>query len=124
MDVKTGRIVAMASAPTYDPNVWVGGIAQADYQALTGPNSGQPLLPRAIQGQFAPGSIFKVVSTSAAAGNGYSTKANYHVPTGGITVGGITFNSLEGAGYGDHLARPRARSVLRNSVFYGLSYDM
>ncbi|GAA4970641.1 penicillin-binding protein 2 [Yinghuangia aomiensis] len=122
MDVKTGRIVAMASAPTYDPNVWVGGIAQADYQALTGPNSGQPLLPRAIQGQFAPGSIFKVVSTSAAAENGYSTKANYPCP-GGITVGGITFNNLEGAGYGD-ISLARALEVSCNSVFYGLSYDM
>jgi len=66
MEAKTGRVVAMASAPTYDPNAWVGGISGKDYTALTGKKSNYPLLNRAIQGQSAPGSTFKVVSTAAA----------------------------------------------------------
>ncbi|MDI2127378.1 penicillin-binding protein 2 [Yinghuangia seranimata] len=122
LDVKTGRVVAMASAPSYDPNVWVGGISKQNYETLTSPDSGMPLVPRAIQGQFAPGSIFKVISTSAAAENGYSLKANYPCPSG-ITVGGITFNNLESASYGD-ISLQRALEVSCNSVFYGLSYDM
>ncbi|UGQ09777.1 penicillin-binding protein 2 [Yinghuangia sp. ASG 101] len=122
MDVKTGRVVAMASAPTYDPNVWVGGISAKDYETLSSPEAGTPLMPRTIQGQFAPGSIFKVISTSAAAENGYSLKGNYPCP-GSITVGGITFNNLEGSAYGD-ISLARALEVSCNTVFYGLSYDM
>ena len=62
MEAKTGRVVAMASNPSYDPNAWVGGISGKDYSKLTGKGSNYPLLNRAIQGQSAPGSIFKVVS--------------------------------------------------------------
>lgn len=67
MEAKTGRVVSMASAPTYDPNVWIGGISGKDYKKLTGKDSDYPLLNRAIQGQSAPGSTFKVISTAAAA---------------------------------------------------------
>lgn len=66
MEAKTGRIVAMASNPTYDPNAWVGGISAKDYAKLTGKSSNYPLLNRAIQGLSAPGSTFKVISTAAA----------------------------------------------------------
>ncbi|WP_372498717.1 penicillin-binding protein 2 [Yinghuangia soli] len=122
MDVKTGRVIAMASAPSYDPNVWVGGISKQNYEALTSPKAGVPLMPRATQGQFAPGSVFKVISTSAAAANGYSVKSNYGCPSS-ITVGGITFNNLESASHGD-ISLARALEVSCNTVYYGLSYDM
>ncbi|WP_268256819.1 penicillin-binding transpeptidase domain-containing protein, partial [Streptomyces sulfonofaciens] len=62
MEAKTGRVVAMASNPSYDPNAWVGGISGKDYAKLTGKDSNYPLLNRAIQGQSAPGSTFKVIS--------------------------------------------------------------
>ena len=55
MEADTGRIVAMASQPTYDPSVWVGGISQKQLSRLYSTKAGTPLLGRATQGQFAPG---------------------------------------------------------------------
>ncbi len=80
MENKTGRVVSMASNPSYDPNAWVGGISGKDYAKLTGKDSNYPLLNRAIQGQSAPGSIFKVISTSAAVAAGYDFDGTYPAP--------------------------------------------
>ena len=65
LDVKTGEVIAMASSPTYDPSVWVGGISTKDFKALADPHANRPLLNRAIQEQKAVGSTFKVVDAIA-----------------------------------------------------------
>jgi penicillin-binding protein 2 len=65
MDPNTGRIVAAASYPTYDPQLFIGGISEADYRHLTDPAAGTPLLSRAIGGQYAPGSTFKLITSSS-----------------------------------------------------------
>lgn len=80
MDVHTGQVIAMASAPTYNPNVWGGGISAKNYSKLTKASSNYPLLNRAIQGQSAPGSTFKVISTSAAINAGYAPDGGYPAP--------------------------------------------
>ncbi|WP_354640376.1 penicillin-binding protein 2 [Kitasatospora camelliae] len=121
MDVNTGRIVAMASAPTFDPNVWVGGISAKDYQNLTGKDSNFPLLNRAIQGQSAPGSTFKVVSTAAAAQAGYSLDGHYPCPSS-LTIGGREFKNFESQGHGS-ITLGQALEVSCDTVFYGLAYD-
>ncbi|MEU6509152.1 penicillin-binding protein 2 [Streptomyces sp. NPDC046942] len=118
MEAKTGRIVAMASAPTYDPNVWVGGISAKDYKALTGKDSDYPLLNRAIQGQAAPGSTFKVVSTAAAVNAGYAWDGGYPC-TSSYSVGGQVFKNFEGENFGD-ISLGRALEVSCDTVFYGL----
>ena len=69
MDVRTGGIVAMASWPTYDPNIWVGGISTKDYKSITSKKNNYPNQSRAFQGEFAPASTFKVV-TPAGRGEG------------------------------------------------------
>ena len=79
MDVKTGRILAMASYPTYDPNIWENGITVAQAKNLYSEKSAVPALSRAVQGAFAPASTFKVISTAAAVRAGYSTDASYFV---------------------------------------------
>ncbi|MEV5957328.1 penicillin-binding protein 2 [Streptomyces sp. NPDC051987] len=119
MEAKTGRIVAMASAPTYDPNVWVGGISAKDYKALTGKDSDYPLLNRAIQGQAAPGSTFKVVSTAAAVNAGYAWDGGYPC-TSSYSVGGQVFKNFEGENFGD-ISLGRALEVSCDTVFYGLA---
>lgn len=65
MDPQTGRIIAAASYPTYDPSMFTGGISQANYQKITDPAAGTPLLSRAINGAYAPGSTFKLITTSS-----------------------------------------------------------
>jgi penicillin-binding protein 2 len=70
MDVQTGGIVAMASWPTYDPNVWVGGISTKDYKSISGKRNNYPNQSRAFQGEFAPASTFKAVTLPAAVKGG------------------------------------------------------
>jgi len=119
MEAKTGRIVAMASAPTYDPNAWVGGISAKDYKQLTGKDSDYPLLNRAIQGQSAPGSTFKVVSTAAAVEAGYEWDGGYPC-TSSYSVGGQVFKNFEGENFGP-ISLGRALEVSCDTVFYGLA---
>ncbi|MFD5078160.1 penicillin-binding protein 2 [Streptomyces sp. NPDC058371] len=119
MEAKTGRIVAMASSPTYDPNAWVGGISGKDYAQLTGKKSNYPLLNRAIQGQSAPGSTFKVVSTAAAVEAGYEWDGGYPC-TSSYSVGGQVFKNFEGESFGP-ISLGRALEVSCDTVFYGLA---
>lgn len=81
LDVKTGDVLAMASAPTYDPAVFLGGISQAEWKALTDKSSEYPLNNRAIMGAYPPASTFKAVTGLAGleAGITYSGK-RYHCP--------------------------------------------
>jgi penicillin-binding protein 2 len=121
MEARTGRVVAMASNPTYDPNAWVGGISSADYQKLTGKNSNYPLLNRAIQGQAAPGSIFKVVSTAAAVEAGYDFDGSYQCSSA-YSVGGQVFKNFESANYGA-IDLGRALEVSCDTVYYRLAHQ-
>lgn len=65
MDPQTGRILAAASYPTYRPAQFIGGISNADYAKLQAPSANDPLLDRAIAGQYAPGSTFKLITASS-----------------------------------------------------------
>ncbi|CAL9564654.1 penicillin-binding protein 2 [Streptomyces sp. Tu 3180] len=121
MEAKTGRVVAMASNPTYDPNAWVGGISAKDYAALTGKKSNYPLLNRAIQGQSAPGSIFKVIPTAAAVNAGYSFDGPYDCSSS-YSIGGQVFKNFESQNHGP-ISLGRALEVSCDTVFYRLSHE-
>ena len=62
MNVKTGEILAMASYPDYDPNMFTDGIDEAENEQLFGANSNQPTLNRAIGIRTASGSVFKMTT--------------------------------------------------------------
>jgi penicillin-binding protein 2 len=66
IDPRDGGLLAMASFPTYDPSEFVNGISFAQFEQLTSPDNFSPILNRAIQGTYAPGSTFKVVTAYAA----------------------------------------------------------
>ncbi|MFI6005385.1 penicillin-binding protein 2 [Streptomyces sp. NPDC051366] len=120
MEAKTGRVVAMASQPDYDPNAWVGGISGKDYARLTSKNSNYPLLNRAIQGQAPAGSIFKVVSASAAVRAGYDFDGKYNC-SASYNMGGRSFANFESKGHGP-ITLGEALKFSCNTVFYALGH--
>lgn len=65
MDCETGDLLAVASAPTFDPNLFVEGISVADYGELTGDDH-RPLAAKSVQGTYPPGSTFKMITALAA----------------------------------------------------------
>jgi len=121
-DVTNGQVLAMASAPTYDPEVWVGGIEDAEYTRLTAEKEGNPLLNRATQGTYAPASTFKTVSAAAAIEAGYDPNKNYACPSS-YSVGGQAFRNYESKSYGS-IDFARALAVSCDTVFYRLAHEL
>ncbi len=120
-DIRGGEVLALASAPGFDADIWSGGIAEDDYAALTDPAAGQPLLNRAVQSALAPASTFKVVSTAAALRAGYSKSAAYPCPSE-YTVGGRAFPNYRSRSYGD-ISLQRALEVSCDTVYYRLAHE-
>jgi penicillin-binding protein 2 len=65
MDPRDGAILAMVSRPAFNPNIFVGGLTQKDWDALS-KNPYTPLNNKAISGEYPPGSTFKIVTGTAA----------------------------------------------------------
>ena len=121
LEAKTGRVVAMASQPTYDPGVWVGGITSLELDRLYSEQAGTPLLSRATQGQFAPGSTWKPFMTAGALKNGYSTETTLPCSSG-FQVGNRVFKNYESGAYGN-IGFAKALEVSCNTFFYRIGYD-
>lgn len=121
MEARTGRIVALASQPTYDPSVWVGGITDKQLARLYSEAAGTPLLGRATQGQFAPGSTWKPFMTASALTHGYSTDTT--LPCGSaFRVGNRDFKNYESGAHGI-ITFARALEVSCNTFFYRIGFD-
>ena len=98
LDPDTGEILALASAPSFDPNVFVRGIGHKDWNRLINdPN--KPLLNRAIQSRYPPGSTFKIVSALAALEEGIVDEHTTHYCSGSIYFG-RTFKCWKEGGHG------------------------
>jgi penicillin-binding protein 2 len=121
MDVNTGRIIAMASQPTYDPEVWADGITQKQLKRLYSEAAGTPLLGRAMQGQFAPGSTWKPFMTAGALTHGYGTDTRLNCSSA-FRVGNRDFKNYESGAYG-YISFADALRVSCNTFFYRVGYD-
>ncbi|MGH7733106.1 MAG: penicillin-binding transpeptidase domain-containing protein, partial [Gemmatimonadales bacterium] len=118
----TGRVVAMASYPDYNPSVWTGGISQQEFNALFGTAGGEPIINWTAQGQYAPGSTFKVTSTAAAVADGYPLNGLYSCP-GSVSIAGHTFANDGEPSLGD-MTFSEALIQSCDTVYYNLGYDM
>ena len=116
MEAKTGRIVAMASQPTYDPSVWVGGISKKQLARLYSEKAGTPLLGRATQGQFAPGSTWKPIMAVGALNNGFTPDSRLDCSSG-LQVGNRLFKNYESASYG-YIGFDEALQLSCDTFFY------
>ncbi len=86
MDVRDGDILAMASAPAFDPNEFITGISDHEWERLTDEEH-RPLLNRALAGTYPPGSIFKIITAIACMEAGvmdpneiYTSKGRFEEP--------------------------------------------
>ncbi|HEX8768129.1 MAG TPA: penicillin-binding transpeptidase domain-containing protein, partial [Jatrophihabitans sp.] len=117
MDPHTGRVIAAASYPTYDPAVFVGGISVTDYARLTARKAGDPLVGRAIAGAYAPGSTFKLISTADNVGTGAITLDGHYPCPGSLNVDGRTKTNYESESFGEINLR-YALQVSCDTFFY------
>ncbi len=99
MDVQNGDIIGAASAPSFDPNLFVRGISSADYSLLT-ENDHRPLANKVVQGAYPPGSTFKIVTALAALADGaIDTNTTVNCP-GYLDYGGRKFHCWRSGGHG------------------------
>jgi penicillin-binding protein 2 len=96
---QNGDILALATYPSYDPNEFVGGISYTNYNAYHD-NPADPLLDRTIQGTYAPGSTFKLVTATAGLEEGIITPSSTYDDTGTISLGGEKFTNDNGESFG------------------------
>jgi penicillin-binding protein 2 len=120
MDVVTGRILALASYPTYDPNAYERGLTVKQASELYSEASGVPALSRALQGLFAPASTFKSVSVVAAANAGYNLNATYDCPSE-YQVGTRAFQNFESKALG-RISLKKAIAVSCDTLWYKIAF--
>jgi len=82
IDVTNGEVLAMASAPSFRPELFVGGISQDDWDALSSDDAGNPLMNRVVSGQFVAASTIKPLTTFAALDHGIANVNSGYVCNG------------------------------------------
>jgi penicillin-binding protein 2 len=122
IDVRTGHIVAMASLPTYNPNIWVGGISQKALDQLGNVAAGQPILDRATDGEFAPGSTFKLITTAGVVHEGRASFNGIYNCPGSLKVGNSTKHNFEGE-FGGHISLHQTIVMSCDTVYYQFAID-
>ena len=99
LDVNTGELIAMVSTPSFDPNLFVGGISTQNYAALRD-NDHNPLFHKAIQGTYPPGSTFKAITAAAALEHGLVDPDETVFCNGSTMLGRREFHCWRRQGHG------------------------
>ncbi len=118
MDVRNGDILASASSPSFDPNLFVGGISSGEYGALRD-SEYRPLADKTVQGAYPPGSTVKMsLALAALAADAVTEEETVYCP-GFVEIAGRRFHCWKNGGHG----RVNLRGALREScdVFF---YEM
>jgi len=123
LDPRNGEVRAMASFPTYDPDEFVGGVGEDYWSWLQDPVNDFPLINRAVQGAYPPGSVFKVISAATALSGGF-IQPGQRLPCPGVWE----WNESRYRNWNTRGEAPMdlARSLVRScdSVYYELSRQM
>jgi len=99
MDIYTGSIIAMHSSPSFDPNLFVFGISQDDWQIIRN-DPMKPLVNKTLQGNYSPGSTIKPIVALSALENGI-INTNFTVKcTGKTEMYGQTYHCWKKKGHG------------------------
>ncbi|MFP6730423.1 MAG: penicillin-binding protein 2 [Alphaproteobacteria bacterium] len=99
LDIHTGDVLALASSPSYDPNLFTKGISTEDWNALLN-NPYKPLISKAISGQYPPGSTFKMMVALAALEGGIAGRSHEVTCRGEVELGNRTFHCWKRGGHG------------------------
>lgn len=99
MNVKTGEILAFASAPAFDPNSFTNGLSVDEWKELNS-NEKNPLLNKAVSGLYSPGSTFKMVVGLAALESGTVDRQSRSFCAGKMVLGNHTFHCWKDIGHG------------------------
>lgn len=116
MDPRNGEVLILASSPAYDPALFAGGISASNWRRLTGDRR-LPMLNRAAEGTYEPGSVFKIVTGLAALSEGVANRGSVFHCTGSIALGRWVFHDL--AAYGT-VNFVRGTQVSCNVMFWTL----
>ncbi len=100
MDAHTGAIYAMSSHPSFDPNLFTGGISTSQWQEILN-NPAFPLNNKTLTGQYPPGSTFKMITALAALEGNYATKTKNVRCTGTYVMGRDKFRCWKLSGHGN-----------------------
>ena len=121
LDPNDGSVLAMASHPTYDPSLFIDGISKPAFAAVSDEANHVPLLNRAIQGQYAPGSTFKLVTALAALRDGLISPGETVLDEGKIKIGNRVFRNAGSHPWG-RVDMARAIAVSSDVYFYKLGF--
>src|SRR5206468_11989956 len=99
VEVMRGEILAAASTPAFDPNLFVKGIAHDDWETLSG-SPYRPLLDKTLAGQYAPGSTFKVMTAPAALDASVVAPQDRFFCPGFLKLGNSIFHCWKREGHG------------------------
>jgi len=99
MDIHKGDLLALVSTPSFDPNAFNRGLTKSEWQKVLN-NSRNPLNNKAISGQYAPGSTFKMVVALAALEKGIISNRSNYFCTGSLELGDSIFHCWKKNGHG------------------------